>query len=338
MSYTADIFASIKRDIQNGQNFPGGSATRKVEFSDGIAIVFSIATITMTREVYISIPEIPDGIQFPRWHGIAIDIAKLPVYGNDQYYVRFSQLPESEDYIFDIVIEDLRNALSELNSIKDCIGIIVEILMKWKRFFQSERPVIMPDEMQEGLFGELMFLEKAIKSLGVQAVLGWVGSEKETHDFYYANNAVEVKATTRKEPYSIRISSEYQLDDSDVTGKLFLYAVVLRKSRSSGERIPERVSFIRNLLNSDYQMRSKFDEKVFRYGYIDGCEDQYTYGFHVRDTFLYEIQDGFPRIVRQMYDQGISKVSYDVTLSQGSAFLFDETQLVSQLTRGGSHD
>ena len=146
MSYTADVFASILRDIQNGENIPGGSATRKAEFSDGIAMVFSIATTTMTREVYITIPELPENIQFPRWHGIAIDIARLPVYGDNHYYVHFSQLPESEDYIFDIVMEDLRSAVSELRSITDCIGIITEILTKWKRFFQSERPMVMPSE------------------------------------------------------------------------------------------------------------------------------------------------------------------------------------------------
>lgn len=338
MSYTADVFASILRDIQNGENIPGGSATRKAEFSDGIAMVFSIATTTMTREVYITIPELPENIQFPRWHGIAIDIARLPVYGDNHYYVHFSQLPESEDYIFDIVMEDLRSAVSELRSITDCIGIITEILTKWKRFFQSERPMVMPDELQEGLYGELLFLEKTITAFGTQAVLGWVGGERETHDFYYSNNAVEVKATTRKEPYSVRISSEYQLDNSDVTGKLYLYAVALRKSRSSGEKIPEKVSAIRNLLEADFQMKSKFDERVFKYGYIDGCEDQYIFGFHVRDVFSYEIQNGFPRIVRQMYDKGVSKVSYDITLSHCNAFACEETQLVSQLMRGGRHD
>ncbi len=338
MSYTADIYSSIARDIQNGANIPGGSATRKAEFSDGIAMVFSIATTTMTREAYITIPELPENIQFPRWHGIAIDIARLPVYGDEHYYVHFSQLPESEDYIFDIVVEDLRSAISELKSINDCIGTITEILAKWKRFFQSERPVVMPDEMQEGLFGELTFLEKTITAFGAQAVLGWVGGERETHDFYYSNNAVEVKATTRKEPYSVKISSEYQLDNTDVTGKLYLYAVALRKSRSSGEKIPEKVSAVRNLLESDYQMRSKFDEKVFKYGYVDGCEDQYTFGFHVRDVFLYEVQDGFPRIIRQMFGQGVSRVGYDINLSQCSCFACEETQLMTQLMRGGSHD
>ena len=338
MSYTTDVFTSIKRDIQKGENNPGSSATRKVEYSDGISMVFSIALLSMTREVYITIPAIPDSIQFPRWHGIAIDIAQLPVYGDNRYYVHFSQLPESEDYIFDIVIEDLRSAVSKAKSGNDCVGVIIEILTKWKRFFQSDRSIVMSDELQEGLFGELVLLEKVIKAFGTQAVLGWVGGERETHDFYYSNNAIEVKTTTQKEPYSVKISSEYQMDESDVTGKLFLYSVILRKSHNSGEKIYERISIIRDLLNSDYQMKTLFDDRVFRYGYVDGCEDQYNWGFHIRDIFAFEIRDGFPRIIRKMLEQGITKVSYDIALSQCNAYSCDETHLISQLMRGGSHD
>ena len=338
MSYTTDVFASIKRDIQNRENYPGGSATRKIEYSDGISIVFSIALLSMTREVYITIPELPNNIQFPRWHGIAIDIAQLPIYGDNRYYVHFSQLPESEDYIFDIVIEDLRVSISEVKDVNDCAGVITEILAKWKRFFQAERSMVLSDELQEGLFGELVFLEKAIEALGTQAILGWVGGERETHDFYYPNNAVEVKTTTQKEPYSVKISSEYQMDESDVAGNLYLYAVILRKSHNSGEKIPERVSVIRNLLSTDNQMKAIFNERVFRYGYVDGCEDQYNCGFHIRDTFVFEIREGFPRIIRKMLKSGIAKVSYDIALGQCNAYSCEETHLISQIMRGGSHD
>ena len=159
MSYTTDMYNSIIQDsIKNKDKYPGKTAYRKTVFSNGISMVFAVRVSSMVREAYITIPELPDHIQFPKWRGIAIDIAQLPAYLDETYYVHFSQMPESADHIFDIVIEDLRNAVERLLSKDDCIGKIVEILLKWKRFFQSERSVVLADELQEGLFGELVFL------------------------------------------------------------------------------------------------------------------------------------------------------------------------------------
>ena len=45
-------------------------------------------------------------------------------------------------------------------------------------------------------------------------VANWVGGVKETHDFYFGSNAVEVKTTSRKEPYSVQTVSYTHLDAS----------------------------------------------------------------------------------------------------------------------------
>ena len=248
MNYTTEMYTFIKNDIQNRDNYPGRNASRMLEYVNGIIMVFSIEIVSLRREAYISLADFPEGIQFPKWRGISIDIAQLPVYGSDRYYVRFVQLPESEDYIFEIVVEDLRQAVARLQSSENGINTIIDILTKWKRFFQSEKGLVMTDELQEGLYGELIFLEKLLTSIGTSSVANWVGGVKETHDFYFGSNAVEVKTTSRKEPYSVQISSEYQLDVKDVADRLFLYAVALRKSKQSGERLPEIVSRIRDRL------------------------------------------------------------------------------------------
>lgn len=339
MSYTTDVYKSIIQDISVQDSIPGRNAYRKDEaFADGIAMVFAVQVSSMAREAYITIHELPSHIQFPRWRGISIDIAQIPAYGDEKYYVHFSQMPESTDYIFDIVIEDLRNAVKELSRIDECTGKIVELLTKWKRFFQSERPVVMSDELQEGLFGELTFLEKAISAFGTRAVVNWTGGERETHDFYFGMNAVEIKATAKKEPYTVHISSEYQMDDNDVPGRLFLYAVALRKSKTSGIRLPHIIAGLRELLQPDYSLKEKFDEKVFKYGYVDGVEDEYTTGFHVRDILSFRVQEGFPRITRSMYGKGISKVEYEIALGQCGAYECSETELLAELVRGGSND
>ena len=321
MNYTTEMYTFIKNDIQNRDNYPGRNASRMLEYVNGIIMVFSIEIVSLRREAYISLADFPEGIQFPKWRGISIDIAQLPVYGSDRYYVRFVQLPESEDYIFEIVVEDLRQAVARLQSSENGINTIIDILTKWKRFFQSEKGLVMTDELQEGLYGELIFLEKLLTSIGTSSVANWVGGVKETHDFYFGSNAVEVKTTSRKEPYSVQISSEYQLDVKDVADRLFLYAVALRKSKQSGERLPEIVSRIRDRLIGDSSMKMRFDDMLLQYGYIDGIEELYVTGFHIRDTYVYEVKGEFPQIIRTMLRPGVSKVTYELSLSQCTPYV-----------------
>ncbi len=338
MNYTTEMYTSIKKDIQNRDNYPGRNASRMLEYVNGIIMVFSIEIVSLRREAYISLADFPEGIQFPKWRGISIDIAQLPVYGSDRYYVRFVQLPESEDYIFEIVVEDLRQAVTKLQSSENGINTIIDILTKWKRFFQSEKGLVMTDELQEGLYGELTFLEKSLTSIGTSSVANWVGGEKETHDFYFGSNAVEVKTTSGKEPYSVQISSEYQLDTKDVAGRLFLYAVALRKSKQSGERLPEIVSRIRDRLIGDSSMKIRFNEKLLQYGYIDGIEELYVTGFYIRDTYVYEVKSEFPQIIRTMLRSGVSKVTYELSLSQCTPYICSDEQLIRVLRGGGVYD
>ena len=338
MNYTTEMYTFIKNDIQNRDNYPGRNASRMLEYVNGIIMVFSIEIVSLRREAYISLADFPEGIQFPKWRGISIDIAQLPVYGSERYNVRFVHLPESEDYIFEIVVEDLRQAVARLQSSENGINTIIDILTKWKRFFQSEKGLVMTDELQEGLYGELIFLEKLLTSIGTSSVANWVGGVKETHDFYFGSNAVEVKTTSRKEPYSVQISSEYQLDVKDVADRLFLYAVALRKSKQSGERLPEIVSRIRDRLIGDSSMKMRFDDMLLQYGYIDGIEELYVTGFHIRDTYVYEVKGEFPQIIRTMLRPGVSKVTYELSLSQCTPYICSDEQLIRVLRGGGVYD
>jgi predicted AAA+ superfamily ATPase len=100
------------------------------------------------------------------------------------------------------------------------ISCLSDTLGKWKKFFALNTEIIMSEQMQEGLYGELLVLQKLIYKFGEEAVSYWSGADKETHDFYINGSAVEVKTTASKSTEKIRISSEHQLNPSDVVGTL----------------------------------------------------------------------------------------------------------------------
>lgn len=296
-------------------------------------MVFSINVISGLREAFIALDELPEQVSFPKWHGIAIDVVQLPAYG-DGHYIRFVQLPQSTDYIFEIVIEDLRASVQSLDSTEATLSTVYAILLKWKRFFQADRDPLMSDELQEGLYGELLFLIWAIANVGAKAVSCWTGGAKETHDFYFATDAFEVKTTVKKEPYFATISSEYQLDNTDISGRLFLRFYALRKSSGSGERIPEIAQRVRDMLVDDPSARMLFEDKLIQYGYLEAAAELYTTGFHVREEYSFEVSDLTPRIIRSMCKPGISKVKYELSIAQCLPCTISVEDLSQAITRG----
>lgn len=334
MSFTNDIYNSILQDIYNRKEPLSGIASRMIPMRNGINMVYAVNVGSRLREAYVSVSEKPEKTNFPKWHGTVIDIARLPAYDGDRYYIRLLQLPGSEDYIFDIVIDDLHSTVEGLTESDKCLSTVVAVLLKWKKFFQSEKDMVLSEEMQEGLYGELLFLERSIQRRSAADVYCWTGGNRETHDFYYASHAVEVKTSSKKEPYAAQISSEYQLDPGDVTGRLFLYFIALRKSKSTGERIPEIVGRIRKALVGDASLRFQFDEKLRQYGYLDEAAELYTIGFETRDAFYFEVRDGFPKIIRSMYQLGISKVVYELMISHCMPFECTEDNVFAALEGG----
>lgn len=334
MSFTNEIYNSILQDIYGRKEPLAGIASRMILMRNGINMVYAVNVGSRLREAYVSVTEKPEKTSFPRWHGTAIDIAQLPAYGRDRYYIRLLQLPESEDYIFDIVIDDLHATVEGLPDSEQCLSAVVGVFLKWKKFFQAEKDIVLSDEMQEGLYGELLFLEKSIRRRTSADVHCWTGGGRETHDFYYASHAVEVKTSSKKEPYVAQISSEYQLDSDDIIGHLFLYYIALRKSKSAGEKLPVIIGRIRNSLASNASLKYQFDEKLRQYGYLDEAANLYTTGFEARDAFFFEVRDGFPKITRSMYQSGISKVVYELTISHCKSFECSEDNVFAALEGG----
>ena len=167
------------------------------------------------------------------------------------------------------------------------------------------------------------------------AVSHWAGSEDETHDFYFGPHAVEVKTTSAQAPYFASISSEYQLDKSDIPGKLFLRFYALRRSHSSGEKLPERINAIRSRLCEDVSILHKFDEKLKKYGYFDEAADSYTIGYYQRDLYCFAVDDDFPKITKEAVPLGVSDLTYRVSIMLSMPYAQD-IKSVFDVLKGGS--
>ena len=166
MSFTADIYSGILSDISAGssQTFP--FAMRLVKFDNGIMIAFAVNIATRMRSAFLSVTSEAPKSRFPHWKGVEIETATLPAYGIDTPFVGLSQLPNSASDIFEIVVEDLRSQLEASENSKESLSVIIRVLTKWKEFFAADKELLMSEERQQGLYGELLFLSECLDSQG----------------------------------------------------------------------------------------------------------------------------------------------------------------------------
>ena len=298
-------------------------------------LIYAASKRDKIRHLYFIINE-DDLDSIPACNGIEMDLVKLPEYDANSYFCNLKQAQGSESYIFETIVEDIRLKTSEKPG-TSIVAIVAVILRKWKEFFAKNRELIISSERQQGLYGELRFLEYLIRIKGEKAVNYWTGCNYETHDFYVDSNAIEIKTTSTKAPYKMHISSEYQLDDKEVEGQLFLKFYALRKSESDGEKLGEIITRIRDVLKNNPHALLKFNEKLEEYGYFDAVAEKYTTGYSDRMESIYNVCDNFPRITAKDLTQGISNCLYDLSVDQCIDYTVEVGELKLILEREGNN-
>ncbi len=338
MSNAIRIYREIISDLQKPENSSLPVLNRSLLLKNKIRIVYIVAAKDLQRIIAIMLP---NGCKkeplnrFPKWHGIDFSYQRITEYHNPNSESEYIFITQSQDYdggIFEVIANDISEQLEKINTQIKMTSCLAETLSKWKKFFSQKSDVILSEQLQEGLYGELLVLKKLINSFGDEAVLFWSGADHETHDYYVNGSAVEVKTTSKKSSERIMISSEHQLNPQDIDNDLFLYVNMVRKSKTDGETIPDIINNIHSVLDEPY--KSIFMEKLFQYGYISACMDKYNLRFHLRSFQTYRVESTFPKIVPENLDKGISDVTYSLDLNSCAGFTIEWGGIVNALKGG----
>lgn len=338
MSNAIKIYQEIIADFNRDDNSNLTVLNRSILLKNKIRIVYIVTAKDLQRIIAVMLPKDCSKEplnRFPKWHGIEFAYDHITEYQNpnsENEYIIISQSKDYDSGIFEIIANDITDQFEKISTQKKMIGCLSDTLSKWKKFFALNSDVIMSEQLQEGLFGELLVLKKLIYNFGNEAVSFWSGADKETHDFYVNGSAIEVKTTSAKSNEKIRISSEHQLNPKDLENTLFLYVNMVRKSHSDGTTLPDIIKAIHSGLSEPY--RSHFEEKLFKYGYISSCEERYTLGFHLRSHQTYKVEENFPNIVPDNLDNGISEVTYSLDLNACTDFVTEWNDIINVLKGG----
>lgn len=276
--------------------------------------------ISKTTEVNIS--------NFSNLQEIQVDLFASP-NEIDKNILIFKLLNFEHKDIFAVLCEDLIASISEETNEKKIIREVLNRFEKWKSLFSKIGLQGLKPEEQRGLFGELYFLRKFLKlnSDFLAVINTWTGTEKQIRDFQSGSWAVEVKTSHGNNHQKVHISSERQLDITNLED-LLLYHISLEQQQNSGETLNDIVDSVIDILRTEIIALNKFKSKIYEVGYFDLQRNLYeTIGYHIRQDEFYKVEKDFPRIEENDLRSGVGDVKYTIILSQCTTFTISEAEV-----------
>ena len=220
--------------------------------------------------------------------------------------------------------------LSELAKLKALDANDLESAIKgWTNFGRTNQDNL-PDSIQLGLFGELLFLQFITKFYsGKESLLAWHGPERKKTDFVLSENlAVEIKAISDPLNSNVSISSVQQLSDGYKNHFLRVYKLVFSPN---GKKITELFNELLHVLPN--QEKDEFIGKCCDYGFnyllaYDNLKPISNVGYND----YYVTDHSFPKLAGN-FDPRINEIKYRISLENlsplDSNYLFEELKTSS---------
>lgn len=249
--------------------------------------------------------------------------------------ILFKLLNGDHSDIFSVLCEDLMISVAEITDERELLRELFNRFEKWKSLFDRSSSSGLTSEEQRGLFAEMYLLRKYLTSgrwSYRRIVNSWVGPNKEIKDFQNENWAIEVKSTSGNNHQRAQISSERQLDTSNLKS-LFLFYLSLEKRQQSGESLHQIIQSIYDILRADHISLSQYRIKLLDAGYFMHHVNLYeTTGYTIRNEAFYSVEGDFPRIEERDVRKGVGDVKYSIILSQCADFIRTEQQVFELTT------
>ena len=189
----------------------------------------------------------------------------------------------------------------------------------WQDFMNRHRESVLSAENEQGLFGELVLLERLIEAglLPRDILDAWQGPVDGLQDFILGSGGIEVKTTLSVGGFPATVSSLEQLDDN-LRQPLFVAATRLAL-HSSGMTLPEMAEVIRGHLDDDREATETFDIRLMQAGLLRSSLGRYTRRFLHASSAILCVQGDFPRLTRANVQPAVRKARYEIDLHLADA-------------------
>lgn len=254
-------------------------------------------------------------------HSLGLDDLRLELRTDPrhptQQLLLFSLMDSALADPFGLVCEDLLEQVASLTAQEPILQAVFQRLETWKALFVGRSPEGLSREARQGLYGELVFLQKLLQH-GLPAagcLRWWTGPAKAVHDFLHQGQAVEVKTSVASNPQHFHISNERQLDDFGLDG-LYIGFFSLNDKTDSGQTLNELIDDITAMLLPEPATQRLLRLRLYEVGYVPHQRTLYDQpGYLVRQEEYFQVGEGFPRLREADIPSGVGEVRYTVALA-----------------------
>lgn len=318
-------WSSLAAEAQHSKQ--GDLVVRRAQTQPSVYAFRSVVGASLRRQLMVEVsgPNSVDVDELPRWRGVAVGISQLAPLGERGWYVVLSQQLGGTEDVFEFVADDICARIADAAGPNDVVVELQHALKRWSGFFSQHGFEGLGPARIRGLYGELLFLrDHVIPRFGqVLAMNAWHGQSRANHDFQVGPHAFEVKTTTARGPFEVRVSSERQLDDVGLDS-LHLVVVVVAELPDGPHTLPALVNDLREKLSSDVEALDGFNGKLIEGGYLDAHAPRYSSAYEQRSLRWFRVREGFPRITESMLPDGIGDATYTLSLAACKDFAVDE--------------
>jgi hypothetical protein len=260
---------------------------------------------------------VPPDYRLPHLRSIRITVSSV-VDAADTTRVQLELEKTELADVFKAMVNDLVATISATPDDDSGLIALVQRTERWWRLLEVDGLGGLSTTDRRGLVGELIVLGQLLEvgSHLTRTVTTWTGPYGKHQDFQAREAAIEVKATITKQPQSLIITSERELDATGV-GHLYLMHVSLdERHGGAGTSLNALVTDLRNQLAADALAAATFEEALLNAGYLD--EQQALYEettYSVRQQNAFEVRDGFPCITEADVPTGVGDITYRIQLA-----------------------
>ena len=295
-------------------------AARNVH-SAAAALVLEVATASL-----------PGDMDLPRSTGFEVSASVLTPGRGGRTRLILELLDQRYADVFRSLCSDLADRLAIAAEEPAAARLLVSRLVRWQSFLRDHGPEGLSMQARRGLAGEICFLrDELLPRTGQAGAESWMGWSGANHDFQLPGSSIEIKTTAANTPHSFRVSNVGQLDDTS-TPALHLCLTAINESENSGETLPEIVEAVRSVLGT--QQRDKFDDRLLQTGLIPAQFHLYSAPrYTIRWRTLYQVMEGFPRLLASSLPSGVEDVEYAVAVAACAPFRTDLAATLDRVTR-----
>lgn len=310
--------------------------TRRATAQPGWPLLVALDPASRTRTLLLPAPHsaLPPHRDWPECRGL--DLQTLALGADPHFTVRLRDAAGAD--VFTALAEDIAPRVSAAASGREAVAALFGRLRRWQQFLLAARAGL-SREQERALWGELHCAgTHMLPTFGPTATVeAWKAAAAAHQDFQFPAGALEVKTTAAKQPQSVRITSERQLDDTGV-GALFLHVVVVDErdvapgGRTPGQSLPALIATLRAALSVEPASLAAFEDLLLDAGYLDTHAPRYDGRRRtVRSELTFRVSAGFPRLTERELPAGVGDVSYAVSLAACVPFTVETSPAITTL-------